>query len=81
MSYPASRGVNNNFSEGSTDGKYKKVVRNRGGVVDPATQEARADLDDVWFGIHEKQVKVTPDGLLHGTPEFVPNKPPNGATF
>lgn len=72
MSYPESRGMNNNFSEGSTDGKYKKVVPNRGGVIDPATEENRADLHDNFYGTGpEKQVKVTPDGLLHATPEYV----------
>jgi hypothetical protein len=73
MSYPVSRGMNNALSEGSTDGKYKKIVANRDGVIDPATYENRADLHDEWFGIHEKQIKVTPDGLLHATPNYVGN--------
>lgn len=59
------------LSEGMTDGKYKKVINARGGLVDAATQENRVDLDDRYYGIHEKQVKVTPDGLLHATPDFV----------
>jgi len=72
MSYPASRGMNNNFSEGSTDGKYKKVINNRGGVTDNAGESNLADLADSFYGTGpEKQVKVTPDGLLHATPEFV----------
>lgn len=71
--YPKSRGMNNALSEGSTDGKYKKVVTDRDGVVETLTYEERADLNDQWFGIHEKRVKVTPDGLLHATPNYVPN--------
>jgi hypothetical protein len=73
MSYPQSRGLNNALSEGSTDGKYKKIVANRDGVIDPATYENRADLNDNWYGVREKKVKVTPDGLLHATPNYVPN--------
>ena len=74
MAYPQSRGMNDALSEGSTDGKYKKIVANRDGVIDSATAENRADLDDNWFGVHEKQVKVAPDGLLHATPRFIPNR-------
>lgn len=73
MSYPPTRGMNNALSEGSTDGKYKKITANRDGVVDPTTAENKADLSDSWYGVHEKRVKVTPDGLLHATPNFVPN--------
>lgn len=65
--------MNNALSEGSTDGKYKKIVANRDGVVDPATYENRKDLNDQWFGIHEKKIKVAPDGLLHSTPNYADN--------
>lgn len=74
MSYPQSRGMNNALSEGSTDGKYKKIVANRENA-DPATYENRVDLNSQWYGLVEKKVKVTPDGLLHATPNFVPNTP------
>lgn len=73
MGYPARRSMNDALSEGSTDGKYKKVVTDRGGVVGEETYENRADLNDQWFGIHEKPVKVAPDGLLHATPNYVRN--------
>lgn len=71
MSYAPPRSMNASLSEGATDGKYKKVVYDRDGVIDPATAESRADLNDQWYGIHEKRVKVAPDGLLHATPSFV----------
>lgn len=73
MGYPQSRSMNAELSEGSTDNKYKKIVQDRGGVIDPGTYESRADLNDEWFGIHEKKVKVAPDGLLHATPDYVVN--------
>lgn len=71
MVYPVSRSMNNDLSEGMTDGKYKKVSPNRGGTVEHTAQTERADLDDLYFGIHEKQVKVAPDGLLHATPQYI----------
>jgi hypothetical protein len=67
--------MNNSLSEGSTDGKYKKIVANRDGEIDPATYENRADLSHQWYGLVEKKIKVTPDGLLHATPRYVPNAP------
>lgn len=80
MAYAPSRSMNNSLSEGSTDGKYKKIVRDRDNA-EIATYEDRADLNDVWYGIHEKKIKVTPDGLLHATPNFVPTPPVNPAGF
>lgn len=71
MVYPISRSMNAEMNEGSSDGKYKKVVRDRGGVIAPGTYESREDLNDQYYGIHEKTVKVAPDGLLHTTPNFV----------
>ena len=73
--YAPSRSMNAELSEGMTDGKYKKVVRDRGGVVEASTYTERADLNDRYFGIHEKQVKVAPDGLLHATPDFTKTAP------
>lgn len=73
MGYPLTRSMNGALSEGSTDGKYKKINPNRDGVVDPATTENRLDLNDQWYGVREKRVKVAPDGLLHATPNYVSN--------
>ncbi len=72
--YAPPRSMNNALSEGATDGKYKKIIQNRDNAED-TTFENRADLNDNWYGVHEKKVKVTPDGLLHATPNFVPNAP------
>jgi hypothetical protein len=54
-----------------TDGKYKKVITDRGGVVEGTTYQDRMLLADVWHGIHEAPVKVLPDGLRTSTPNFV----------
>lgn len=66
-----SQSLNANLAEGGTDGKYKKVVADRGGSVDPATYEARRDLSDAFFGIHEARNKVLGDASIHVTPDFV----------
>jgi hypothetical protein len=70
MAYPESRSMNADLSEGATDGKYKKVRPDVNAVSD-STYVSRKDLDDRYYGIHEKQVKVAPDGLLHATPDYV----------
>lgn len=75
MAYATSRSMNADLNEGATDGKYKKVVQERGGVVDPATEMNRAQLDDAYFGVHEIQPKVRPDGKIVATPNYVPTKP------
>lgn len=69
------RSMNADLHEGATDGKYKKVVRDRGGVVEGATWAERADLHDPWYGIHEKQPKISGDGVSAPTPDFVPTPP------
>lgn len=71
MAYPNSRSMNAELSEGMTDGKYKKVRPDTSVIVNDGTYTERADLDDRYYGIHEKQVKVAPDGLLHATPDYV----------
>lgn len=75
MSYPNDgRSMNAELSEGSTDGKYKKIATNqRGGIVEPTTYENRRHLNDYYWGLHEVNPKVAPDGLLHSTPDFVAN--------
>lgn len=75
MAYPnPSRSLNGDLHEGMTDGKYKKIVMNRGGVVEDTFHQDRAALNDTWYGIHELRTKVLPDGTVCETPEFQPNR-------
>jgi hypothetical protein len=76
MVYPLSRSMNADLHEGATDGKYKKVIQNRGGVVESTTYLERSDLFDAYFGIHEKAVKVSGDGVVAATPNYVPTHEP-----
>ncbi|MFC9505359.1 hypothetical protein [Streptomyces sp. NPDC057002] len=71
MSYAPQRSLTGDLEEGLTDCGYKKVNRDRGGQVDPATYNARRNLNDLWFGIHEAPVKHRPDGLTTRTPGYV----------
>ena len=66
--------MNAELAEGMSDGKYKKVVQDRANA-DPATYEARRDLNDTHFGIHEVNPKVLGDGTVHTTPSFVETPP------
>jgi hypothetical protein len=60
MAQAPMRSMNAELDSGLTDGKYKKVVRNRGGFVDADTQDSRQDLHDIYYGIHEAEVKQAP---------------------
>ncbi len=67
------RGVDNmlqNLYEGASDGSWKKLVRDRGGVVEATTYAERASLSDTWWGIHESRVKTIGDGTAHTTPDY-----------
>ncbi|MDX3260747.1 hypothetical protein PV336_16120 [Streptomyces sp. MI02-2A] len=74
--------MNAELSEGMTDGKYKKLVADRGGigVTNSATLLSRTDLNDVWYGRHEAMVKDRPDGQTVPTPNYV-STPPAQAGF
>ncbi|WP_406362530.1 hypothetical protein [Streptomyces sp. NBC_01579] len=77
MSYANERSLTGDLNEGLTDGAYKKVVQDRGGVVETTTYGVRRDLNDLWFGIHEAPVKHTPDGWPVTTPNCVATPPPH----
>ena len=70
MAVNSTRSCNADLAEGMSDASFKKVVADRGGVVDAATYAARAQLDDLYYGIHEAGVKHLPDGTFHATPDF-----------
>lgn len=63
MALPPLRSCNDELNQGSIDGTYQQVNMNRGGVIDPATWNARKDLYSTWYGINETVEKEMPDGL------------------
>lgn len=69
------RSMNADLAEGCSDGAYKKVNPNRGGVVERTTADNRLMLSDVNFGVHEAREKPLGDGTTHATPGFVPTAP------
>lgn len=72
--YANTRSMNADLHEGTTDGKYKKVVRDRGGVVENLSNRERSDLYDIWYGIHETSQKTAGDGVSSPTPYYVPTR-------
>lgn len=79
MAYPQARSMNGDLNEGATDGKYKKVINDRGGRVGATTYAERRDLNDNWFGIHETPDKVIPGrDSIAVTPNYVPTAPTPG---
>jgi len=77
MAYPQPRSMNRDLEEGMSDGKYKRVTPNRGGVTEgDLLYRDRKDLADVWYGIHEVQEKSLPDTTVNRTSNhFVVTKP------
>jgi hypothetical protein len=73
MALPPLRNMNAELVEGATDGGYKKVTQNRGGMVESTTYASRQQLDDLWYGIHEDNPKTIP-GMAGSrpTPNYVP---------
>lgn len=72
------RSMNSELLEGATDGKFKKVVQNRGGTVETDTYESRESLDDVWYGIHERPLKhVYVREPRRVTPNYTPTDEPD----
>lgn len=53
MAYPRTRSVNRELEAGATDGKYKKIVADRGGDVERTFLEDRAELIGAFYGITE----------------------------
>jgi len=60
MAYPATRSCNRELEAGATDGKYRKVINDRGGDVERTFVANREDLVNGFYGIHETSVMQVP---------------------
>jgi hypothetical protein len=60
MAYPQTRSANRELEAGATDGKYRKVVMDRGGDVEHSFVGNRTDLTSAFYGIHEAPVMEMP---------------------
>ena len=69
------RSMNADLELGMVEASYKQVVKNRGGIVENTTYEARQNLADIWHGVHECPAMHTPDGL-HTHSEYYCATPP-----
>jgi hypothetical protein len=52
--------VNDEFNLGAIEGSYKLVIKDRGGVVESGSWEARKQLSVKTYGIVEAPVKDVP---------------------
>ncbi|WP_019629624.1 hypothetical protein [Actinomadura atramentaria] len=75
MAYPECRSMNADLWAGATDGRYKKVIRDRGGFPEPLTPVMRQDLYPTWYGIVEAPKKVGVCGKEFETPGYMPSWP------
>lgn len=71
MATPTPRSANAELRTGSIEGTYKRIDRDRGGVVENTTYVTRRDLAAALFGIHETPVKEMPDGRSTSTVDAV----------
>jgi hypothetical protein len=62
MAYPGSRSTNDELDAGATDGKYRKVIMDRGGVVEHTFTDDRECLTGAFYGIHEASRMRVPGG-------------------
>lgn len=60
MAYPSTRSCISELEAGATDGKYRKVVADRGGVVEHTFVANREDLTSAFYGIHEAPAMQVP---------------------
>lgn len=60
MAYAPMRSMNAELDTGLSDGRYKAIVKDRGGFVDKSTFDSRAQLHDLYYGIHEAPLKALP---------------------
>jgi hypothetical protein len=60
MAYARPRSANRELEAGATDGKYRKVIADRGGDVEHTFVANREDLVNGFYGIHEAPVMEVP---------------------
>ena len=77
MAYAQPRSANRELEWGMTEGGYKSVVKDRGGVVEQGTWMARDDLSWIYYGICEAPVMDTPDGHMTVSPYHTATPCPN----
>ena len=82
MALPVTRSVLRELDEGMTDGTFKKVVRDRGGIVEPDFWTARRQLSVKLYGIVESPEKVCPccNNAVH-TPYTIATQDPEGLGY
>jgi hypothetical protein len=73
--------MNRDLETGMVEASHRMVVKDRGGIVEQTTWEARKELSDTYHGIHESASMHTPDGLRTTDPYYVPTAKPEPESF
>lgn len=69
MAVNQSRSMNAELHEGATDGVFKKVAPDRGGVVEHTFVQGKRDLSPYYYGsVIEAESKSIGDGTVRSTP-------------
>ena len=71
------RSCNENLKDGMSDRSYKKVRQERWSPErkgESLTDITRKDLYDIWYGIHELDEKMLPDGTTYKSDDYVVTK-------
>ncbi len=71
MAYAKARSANRELNLGMTEGGFKQVNKDRGGVVEPLTADIRLDLDHKYYALSEAPSFRTPDGPSMVSPYHV----------
>lgn len=61
MALPPTRSCLRELDQGSVDGKYKQIIKDRGGVVEQGTWYARDELSSIYYDLIEVPVMDAPD--------------------
>lgn len=82
MAYPKLRSMNDALNRGITEGSYKSVAPDRGGVVESSYMEMRESLDGVWHGIGERPVKYVYGRCVDAaTVDYLPTEAPDSTKW
>jgi len=67
MTYAPHRSNNDELKYGINDGVYKDTAPNWANVDDADTANVRKQMDRIWHGFNEADIKYLPDGRSYRT--------------
>jgi hypothetical protein len=78
VAYARLRSMNADLNRGASEGSYKTLAPDRGGVVESSYMEMRKYADDVYHGFHEVNPKYVPGRCITvDTIDYLPTATPD----